>query len=69
MADHARSGLLNRIRQGFRLMVGVHDYDAYLAHMQLAHPDAQPMSKESFFRACMDARYPGKSAKVGKCPC
>lgn len=43
--------------QGLRLMVGVPDYGAYLAHMQREHPDQAPMSYEAFFRERQAARY------------
>ncbi len=40
-----------------RLMVGVPDYDRYLAHMRAQHPDRAPMQRAEFFRERMDARY------------
>jgi uncharacterized short protein YbdD (DUF466 family) len=40
-----------------RLIVGVPDYDLYLAHMQRTHPDTAPMSREAFFAERMQARY------------
>lgn len=52
-----------------RLMVGVHDYDAYLAHYRDHHPDQKPLSREAFFRACQEARYPGKKGTISRCPC
>jgi uncharacterized short protein YbdD (DUF466 family) len=44
-----------------RLIVGVPDYDLYLAHMRRTHPDVPPMSREVFFSDRMQARY-GRSA-------
>lgn len=55
--------------QTARLMVGVHDYDSYVVHCREHHPDLEPMSREQFFRACLDARYPGKNGKINRCPC
>lgn len=43
--------------QTARLIVGVPDYDVYLAHMRRAHPDKTPMSREEFFAERMQARY------------
>jgi len=40
-----------------RLAVGVPDYDAYLAHVRLHHPDRAPMDRVGFFRERMTARY------------
>lgn len=42
-----------------RLMVGVPNYEAYLAHVAKTHPDQPPMSYEAFFRNRQDARYGG----------
>ncbi|WP_309997572.1 YbdD/YjiX family protein [Caulobacter segnis] len=42
-----------------RLMVGVPNYDAYVAHMTKTHPGQPPMSYEAFFRERQDARYGG----------
>ncbi|WP_255587638.1 YbdD/YjiX family protein [Deefgea piscis] len=61
--------LAQRIQQTFRLMVGVQDYAHYLAHMAAKHPELTPMDKKAFYRAAIDARYPGKSGKLSKCPC
>lgn len=43
--------------QGARLMVGVPDYDAYLAHMRATHPDKPAMTYAEFFRERQSARY------------
>lgn len=40
-----------------RLIVGVPDYDLYVAHMQRMHPDAPPMTREAFFANRLEARY------------
>jgi uncharacterized short protein YbdD (DUF466 family) len=40
-----------------RLMVGVPDYDAYLAHQGRAHPNQPAMSYAEFFRNRQQARY------------
>jgi uncharacterized short protein YbdD (DUF466 family) len=43
--------------QSMRLMVGLPEYDTYLAHMELTHPDQTPMTYEAFFRERQEARY------------
>lgn len=43
--------------QTARLIVGVPDYDLYLAHMRRTHPDRVPMGREEFFAERMQARY------------
>ena len=47
-------------------MVGVKDYDAYLARARRFNPEAPVMSREEFFRYCQKARY-GRGG--GKCAC
>ncbi len=46
-----------------RLMVGVPDYDAYVQHTRLVHPDREPMTYEEFFRNRQDARFGGAQGK------
>lgn len=55
------------LREGGALMVGVPDYERYVAHMRAAHPELAPLTREAFVRGRMEARYGGKG--VGKCPC
>lgn len=42
-----------------RQMVGVPDYDLYVQHMKLTHPEQEPMSYEEFYKNRVDARYGG----------
>lgn len=46
-----------------RLMVGQPDYDAYVAHSRLKHPDRPVMSREAFFRDREEARYKGGAGR------
>ena len=46
-----------RTLQGARLMVGVPDYDAYVAHLRENHPDVRPLTREDFVRAAQNRRY------------
>jgi uncharacterized short protein YbdD (DUF466 family) len=48
------------LAQSFRLMVGLPNYDTYVKHMALTHPDQPAMSYEDFFRERQQARYGGK---------
>ena len=45
------------------------DYANYLAHMRDHHPDHPVLSEAAFHRAAIEARYPGRSGKISKCPC
>ena len=59
-----------KVVQTCRLMVGVHDYEYYVDHMRRIHPNEVPMSREAFYRYCLDARFPssGEAAR-NRCPC
>lgn len=61
--------LWQRLQQSFRLMVGVPDYQTYLIHMQTHHPDLEAMDVKTFYRHCVDARYPSAAGGMKKCPC
>jgi len=52
-----------RAVQGARLMVGVPDYDAYVAHLREHHPDVRPLTRGDFFRAAQKARFGGRQGK------
>lgn len=49
------------------MLVGVPDYDAYVAHVRERHPELVPMTREQFVRSRMEARLGAKTP--GKCPC
>ena len=53
--------------QSMRLMVGLPEYDTYLAHMERTHPDQAPMDYEAFFRERQEARYGGAGKRGGCC--
>ena len=56
------------VAQTARLMIGVPDYQTYLAHRQDAHPDQPVMTYEEFFRERQAARYAiGKGRFRGCC--
>jgi uncharacterized short protein YbdD (DUF466 family) len=43
-----------------RLMIGVPDYDRYVAHMKAHHPEKPVMSYADFFAERQSARFGGK---------
>jgi uncharacterized short protein YbdD (DUF466 family) len=49
--------LFTRVQQSARLMCGLPDYDAYVAHLRRMHPGQQVPSYEMFFRNRQEARY------------
>jgi uncharacterized short protein YbdD (DUF466 family) len=40
-----------------RRVIGVPDYDTYVAHVRTHHPDAEPMTREEFTRQRLADRY------------
>jgi uncharacterized short protein YbdD (DUF466 family) len=64
-SDIARVG--KYLGQAARLMVGVPDYDTYVQHMRLTHPDLPIMTYEEFFRERQEARYGGGDGRPGRC--
>ena len=54
--------------QTARLMIGIPDYQVYLAHRRTFHADEPIMTYEEFFRERQDARYAiGKGRFRGCC--
>jgi uncharacterized short protein YbdD (DUF466 family) len=45
------------IRQTAERMLGVPDYETYVAHLASVHPDRVPPSRDAFFRDRQEARY------------
>ncbi len=57
-----------RVAETARLMVGVPDYETYVAHRRMNHPGMPVMSYEEFFRERQEARYAvGKGRFRGCC--
>ena len=50
-----------------RLMVGVPDYDGYVAHRQAQHPGETIMSYDDFFRERQLSRYGANGGKISRC--
>jgi uncharacterized short protein YbdD (DUF466 family) len=49
--------ILRRSAAVLRRIIGVPDYDIYLAHMAARHPDAVPLSAREFEVTRMNDRY------------
>lgn len=49
------------------LMIGIPDYDNYVQHVKLKHPDQEPMTYEEFFKERQEARYGGKGKGGFRC--
>jgi uncharacterized short protein YbdD (DUF466 family) len=50
----------------FAQVIGVPDYEAYLAHRLATHPDEPVMSREAFYRNRQEARF---GSGQGRCCC
>ena len=48
---------VRRVAQTARLMVGVPDYDAYLAHCAAHHPGDPVLTRAAFHRNRIERRY------------
>lgn len=57
--------VFDRLRETALLMVGQPNYEAYLAHMAIHHPERTPMTRIAFFRDRELARYGAKGG--GRC--
>ncbi|HWT14895.1 MAG TPA: YbdD/YjiX family protein [Patescibacteria group bacterium] len=55
--------LWRRAVQIARRMIGIPDYDAYLAHLRTHHPERTPMSYPAFFAERQAARYRGTGGR------
>ena len=53
--------------QTARLMVGIPDYDTYIKHRALQHPDQPVMTRDEFFRERQESRYGGKGRTFRCC--
>jgi uncharacterized short protein YbdD (DUF466 family) len=59
--------LWGRAVQTARLMVGIPDYDTYVAHRRAHHPSEPVMSYAEFFRERQAARYGVKGGRISRC--
>jgi uncharacterized short protein YbdD (DUF466 family) len=56
-----------RAVQTARLMVGIPDYDAYVAHRRAHHPTEPVMNYAEFFRERQRARYACEKGRFKGC--
>lgn len=50
-----------------QMLVGIPDYNNYVAHMQQKHPEQSVMSHKEFFRERQSARYGGNGKGGMRC--
>jgi len=53
----ARPTLLEQAVAVVRRIIGVPDYDAYVAHVRDRHPGEVPLTRAEFERECQENRY------------
>jgi uncharacterized short protein YbdD (DUF466 family) len=46
-----------RVAAVVRRIVGVPDYDAYVQHLRLHHPETEPATRNEFLKQCWDDKY------------
>ena len=49
--------LVARILAVVRRIVGVPDYDAYVAHVHAHHPGTEPLTQNAFLTKCWEDKY------------
>jgi uncharacterized short protein YbdD (DUF466 family) len=54
---------ISRAANVVRRIIGVPDYDRYLAHVHAHHPDATPMTHEEFVRQRLADKYSRPGAR------
>jgi uncharacterized short protein YbdD (DUF466 family) len=59
--------LARDMRKTARLMVGVPDYGAYVAHRRQSHPGEPIMTYEDFFRDRQASRFGADGGKINRC--
>lgn len=51
------------VQRAIARVLGVPDYDTYLRHVALVHPDRAPLSHDDFVRERLAARYASPGAR------
>ena len=54
--------MLKQADRILRQVVGMPDYDRYLAHQQTCHPGGVPLTRKEFFAQHIERRYGGKNS-------
>jgi uncharacterized short protein YbdD (DUF466 family) len=53
----ALASFVHSVASVLRRVIGVPDYERYVAHIAHRHPDATPLSREEFARDALSRRY------------
>ncbi len=56
MTEKLEAGLAS-IAQAIRAMLGAPDYERYVEHVRVAHPECEPMPRNEFMKDRMNDRY------------
>lgn len=56
-----------KLRNGARLMIGQGDYDAYVAHRLVSHPDQPAMTREEYFLERQARRFGEGGSRAFRC--
>ena len=56
-AVHSARAAIDRAACVLRRVIGVPDYDIYLAHLNAHHADTEPMTREEFMRQRLTDKY------------
>jgi len=54
---------VERVAKVVRRIIGVPDYDTYVAHVHAHHPETTPMCRKDFERVRMNDRYSRPGAR------
>jgi uncharacterized short protein YbdD (DUF466 family) len=52
-----RVGPLAAVARVIKQIIGVPDYERYVAHLRVAHPECEPLPRDAFMRERLEARY------------
>jgi uncharacterized short protein YbdD (DUF466 family) len=55
--------MLRKFQALLHAMLGIADYDRYVAHVVRQHPDRVPLSRDEFARQRMEDRYSRPGAR------
>ena len=56
---------IQQTRSNIKTIFGIPDYQKYLEHHRIAHPDKPPMTEKEFYMHALNHRY--NSGSVNRC--
>jgi uncharacterized short protein YbdD (DUF466 family) len=59
--------LLKYRKQFLDLLVGVPNYERYVEHMKLNHPEGKVKTRKEFFIEAQNAKYSSEGGRVSRC--